>query len=163
MKIDISNGLSGIYLWLIFGITLSLFNCKILKIINKYIYIRYITLLLSIFFLFIILEPENSKKHILILFINSLIIFILFIILIKINKFFSLSIFLLILINQVLQVHIKYIINNNLNNKNADYYNNIRIIINKIIYIFIIIGFIFIIIEKGQKFNFLQFFQNNKC
>ena len=48
---------------LIFGITLSLFNCKIIKIINKYLLLQYITLLLSIFFLFIIIEPENSKKH----------------------------------------------------------------------------------------------------
>ena len=161
MNIDISNGLSAIYLWLIFGITLSLFNCKILKIINKNTYLQYITLLLSIFFLFIVLEPENSKKHVGILFINSFIIFILFILLIKINKYFSFSILFLILINQTLRAHINYIINNKKNN--IEYYITLRKYINIIIYILIITGFILIIINKGIKFNLLNFFKNNNC
>lgn len=165
MNIDISNGLSAIYLWLIFSITLSLFNCKIVKLINNNIYMQYITLLFSTFFLFIVLEPENSKKHIGILFINSFIILILFILLIKSNKYFSLLILFLILINQSLKVHINYLSNNNILNKNKLITNYIllRHIINIIIYVLIILGFILIIFKEGSKFNFMKFLKNTKC
>lgn len=166
MKIDISNGLSAVYLWLIFGITLSLFNCKIVKAINKNILLQYSTLFISIFFLFIVLESENSKKHIYVLLLNSLIIFISFILLIKINKIFSILILILILINQTLKVHINYLINNNIYKKNnniINYYIKIRNIINIIICILILIGFFSIIIENAYSFNLYKFLSNNKC
>ena len=164
MEFDISHALSGIYLWLIFGIALSLFNCKIIKIINKYLLLQYITLLLSIFFLFIVIEPENSKKHLSLLFLNSLIIFTFFILLVKINKFISLGILVLILINQMLKVHINYMINNNIENNNIiNNYKKIRNYINISIIILIFIGFIFVIIENKNKFSLIKFFKNNKC
>ena len=166
MKIDISNGLSAIYLWLIFSITLSLFNCKIVKLINKNILLQYSTLFISIFFLFIVLESENSKKHISILLINSLIIFISFIILIKINKIFSILILILILFNQTLKVHINYLINNNIYKKNnniINYYKKIRNIINISICLLILMGFFSIIIENKKTFSLYKFFSNNKC
>ena len=166
MNLDISNGLSAIYLWLIFGITLSVFNCKIIKLINNNILLQYLTLFISIFFLFIVLESENSKKHIYVLLLNSLIIFISFILLIKINKIFSILILLLILINQILKVHINYLINNNIykiNNKIINYYKKIRYYINVCILILIIIGFLHIIIHDGNNFRLYNFFSNNKC
>jgi hypothetical protein len=166
MKIDISNGLSAIYLWLIFGITLSLFNCKMVKLINQNILLQYSTLFVSIFFLFIVLESENSKKHISVLLLNSLIVFISFIILIKINKIFSILILLLILLNQILKVHINYLVNNNIYKKNnniINYYKKIRNIINILIVVLIIIGFFSIIIENGYSFNLYKFLSNNKC
>lgn len=166
MKIDISNGLSAIYLWLIFSITLSLFNCKIIKLINQNILLQYSTLFVSIFFLFIVLEPENSKKHISVLLFNSLILFISFIILIKINKIFSILILLLILLNQILKVHINYLVNNNIYKKNnniINYYKKIRNIINILIVVLIIIGFFSIIIENGYSFNLYKFLSNNRC
>lgn len=166
MKIDISNGLSAIYLWLIFGITLSLFNCKIVKLINQNILLQYSTLFVSIFFLFIVLESENSKKHIYALFLNSLIVFVSFIILIKINKIFSILILLLILFNQILKVHINYLVNNNIYKKNNNiihYYKKIRNIINILIVVLIIIGFFSIIIENGYSFNLYKFLSNNTC
>lgn len=166
MKIDISNGLSAIYLWLIFGITLSLFNCKIIKLINQNILLQYSTLFVSIFFLFIVLESENSKKHIYVLLLNSLILFVSFILLIKINKIFSILILLLILFNQILKVHINYLVNNNIYKKNNNiihYYKKIRNIINISIVVLIIIGFFSIIIENGYSFNLYKFISNNKC
>lgn len=166
MKIDISNGLSAIYLWLIFSITLSLFNCKIVKAIKNNILLQYSTLFMSIFFLFIVLESENSKKHICVLLINSLIIFISFIILIKINKIFSILILILILFNQTLKVHINYLINNNIYKKNnniINYYKKIRNIINITICILIAIGFFYMIIENNTSFSLYKFFSNNKC
>lgn len=166
MKIDISNGLSAIYLWLIFSITLSLFNCKIVKAIKNNILLQYSTLFISIFFLFIVLESENSKKHICVLLINSLIIFISFIILIKINKIFSILILILILFNQTLKVHINYLINNNIYKKNnniINYYKKIRNIINITICILIAIGFFYMIIENNTSFSLYKFFSNNKC
>lgn len=166
MKIDISNGLSAIYLWLIFGITLSLFNCKMVKLINQNILLQYSTLFVSIFFLFIVLESENSKKHISVLLLNSLIVFISFIILIKINKIFSILILLLILLNQILKVHINYLVNNNIYKKNnniINYYKKIRNIINISIVVLIIIGFFSIIIENRYSFNLYKFLSNNRC
>ena len=136
LSLDISSGLSVIYLWLVFSITLRLFNCKIIKLIINNIYYQYITLLLSVFFLFIILEPKNSKKHIIFIFLNALILLILFILLLKTNKYISMLILFLILGSQTIKVHINYL-NNIQKKENIEIYYKSRYILNILIYLFL--------------------------
>lgn len=162
LSLDISSGLSVIYLWLVFSITLRLFNCKIIKLIINNIYYQYITLLLSVFFLFIILEPKNSKKHIIFIFLNSLILLILFILLLKTNKYISMLILFLILGSQTIKVHINYL-NNIQKKENIEIYYKSRYILNILIYILIILGLLFIFIEKGNKLKWKMFLSNNTC
>lgn len=162
LSLDISSGLSVIYLWLVFSITLRLFNCKIIKLIINNIYYQYITLLLSVFFLFIILEPKNSKKHIIFIFLNALILLILFILLLKTNKYISMLILFLILGSQTIKVHINYL-NNIQKKENIEIYYKSRYILNILIYILLILGLLFIFIEKGNKLKWKMFLSNNTC
>lgn len=147
---DISFVLSSIFLWLLFGFFSSLINCDIQKIILQNPIYMYISAFISFFFLFVIIDNNNSIP-LYQLWIKTFIVFIMFVMLTKTKFYFSVLVVILLLTDQSILYHLKYIQKNNLDQKNIDLYNKIRFYINISIYVIIFIGFLHYMIRKYHK------------
>lgn len=146
-----------IYLWLLFGMLTSFINCKLINLLKNNIYLQYIVLYFSILFLFITFEFEKNE-HIFHYLKYAFYILILLILLIKTNKYISLFILFLLLIDGFIKLHINYL---STNNKDFQQYEKIREINQYIFIISLVIGFIFIVYKYKKKFSLKKFLSNN--
>lgn len=137
---DVSFVLSSLYLWLLFGLSSSLLNCDIQKYLLKNTLYLYISTFIGFFFLFTIMD---DKKIIPIhyLWLKTFLVYILFIMLIKSKWYFSIPIIMLLLADQSIIYHIKYMEQEN-NLENMELLKDIRYYINIVIIVITIIGFI---------------------
>lgn len=145
--------MSGIFLLLILILSNylnSTIGRRIDKLINNSYTIKLILLYIIIYFG--IHYTTKGYKHITIHLKNTTIIFILYILLTKIDLYISLFSMLLIIINFTTDKYIKYLEENNINSEKYKYYNDK---INKSIYIVIIIAFIYKIHNKENKLKYI--------
>ena len=135
----------------------SFINCKLINLLKDNIYLQYIVLYFSILFLFITFEFEKNE-HIFQYLKYAFYILILLILLIKTNKYISLFILFLLLIDGFIKLHINYL---STNNKDFQQYEKIREINQYIFIISLVIGFIFIVYKYKKKFSLKKFLSNN--
>ncbi len=135
----------------------SFINCKLIKLLKNNIFLQYIVLYFSILFLFITFEFEKNE-HIFHYLKYAFYILILLILLIKTNKYISLFILFLLLIDGFIKLHINHLATNN---KDFKQYEKIRVMNQYIFIISIVIGFIFIVYKYKKKFSLKKFLSNN--
>lgn len=135
----------------------SFINCKLINLLKNNIYLQYIVLYFSILFLFITFEFEKNE-HIFHYLKYAFYILILLILLIKTNKYISLFILFLLLIDGFIKLHINYLATNN---KDFKQYEKIREMNQYIFIISIVIGFIFIVYKYKKKFSLKKFLSND--
>lgn len=169
---DTSVALSGLYLWMLFGYLATMMNCDLQRFIKTNVLFRHFIAVASFFFLFTVIDSDN-KAPIHIIWMKTLFVYCLYILAIKSKWYFAVPVIGLLLIDQTIKIHVKYINNNAENDdskdaaKETENYNSIRSNINTFIIFIIGAGFIHYIFRKyrqfGSKFSLYKLITSESC
>ena len=111
---DTRTALSGLYLWLLFGYLSSMISCDLQKLMTENNAIRHIVGIIAFFFLFTLIDSQNkSHIHIGYIWLKTLIVYLIFILMTKSKWYFSISVLLLLIIDQSIKLHHDYMKNRN--------------------------------------------------
>lgn len=164
---DVKFALSALYLWLLFGYLSSMVNCDLQRLIQENWIFRHIIGLVSFLLLFTIIDLTSTDISIPIILVKTVVVYTIFLLLIKSKWYFSLPVLSLLVIDQLIKSHITYITNKNNKDERITYYNNVRKVLGIVIYILIFIGFIAYLIrqkmEFGDDFKITTFLFSSKC
>jgi hypothetical protein len=163
---DTTVALSGLYLWMLFGYLATMMNCDLQRFIKTNVFFRHAIAIVAFFFLFTLVDVD-SKSHIGIIWLKTLFVYVLYIMAIKSKWYFAFPVLALLMIDQTLKMHVKYL---EKKEKMEDYileYNDIRKNINNAIIVIIIVGFIYYILRQyskyGEKFSFYKLVTSEEC
>jgi len=157
---DTTNALASMFLWLIFGFLSIMINCDLQRFIRNNPLFFHLIGLLAFFFLFTLLDTNNTSS-VGVIWIKTVFIYLLFLCLIKSKWYFIIPVLCLLLIDQTIKKDISFKQNKDTNvdisiNKKISHYINILIIV------LIIIGTIhYMILQKKQhkeNFSLFKFF-----
>lgn len=162
---DTTNALSGLYLWLLFGFLSVLVNCDLQRFIKQNPLIMHLVGIFAFFFLFTIIDTGN-KVSVITVWIQTLFVYLIFMLMIKSKWYFVVPVILLLLTDQSLKKQLSYEINNMSNKdqieKKKETGKKISSIINILIIIIILLGVVHYMylqkIEYKEKFSFYKFF-----
>lgn len=165
---DTTNALSGIYLWLIFGLVVAHVNCDVRRFMDGNGLLRHLITLLAFFFLFTIVDG-NNKSDLLTTWVKTLIIYVLFVLMTKSKWYFVIPVIALLLADQSLKRHLGF----KKNNGHVEEQEEKRIlkaseVINWVVVGVIIVGCVHYMYlqytEYGKDFSFALFFLGtDKC
>ena len=99
---DTSNALSGMFLWLIFGYLSTLLNCDIQRLLQKHPIVLHLFAIIAFFFLFTLIDSGNIAP-IGIVWLKTIIVYILFLLMTKSKWYFVFPVLILLLIDQTLK------------------------------------------------------------
>ena len=157
--------IASIYLWLIFGFLSDTISCD-MKLFLDNIFFRQIAAISSIFLLFALID--QSKHSAMFIWKNTLIVYILYLAIIKNKWYFSIPIFICMIIHQTINSEIVYLEkqaeedNNKINN-----YKKYKNYLSYIIIALVVVGFIHYFIKQKQdkqsNFDYMKFLFSSKC
>jgi hypothetical protein len=164
---DLTIPLFALYLLVFCNFTKETMGCRLSNVLDNNMYAKHFISFLLLFFLVIIIDPENSEKSILINFGLTIVIYMLYMMTTRVS--FPIMIILLI-ITMIIYILSK-LAKKKLEEKKEDEYNNLKLTQNILFIIFIIlggIGFSLYFYEKYMeykgKFSILKFiFGNPVC
>lgn len=148
---DIINGIFLLLSIILANSTSPTLGKRITNLINKNYYVRLIILYVLIFFTinFTSSDRNHIKEHIK----NTSILFVIYLMVSKINIYLSILIFLLILLNYAVNSHILYLEENK--KSNVEEYKKYSDYITLIIISITITGFLYKIYHKSQKLKYI--------
>lgn len=148
---DIINGIFLLLSIILANSTSPTLGKRITNLINKNYYVRLIILYVLIFFTinFTSSDRDHIKEHIK----NTSILFVIYLMVSKINIYLSILIFLLILLNYAVNSHILYLEENK--KPNVEEYKKYSDYITLIIISITITGFLYKIYHKSQKLKYI--------
>jgi hypothetical protein len=163
---DTSSALAGMYLWLLFGFFSSLLSCDFQRAVANNMYAKHLIAFITFFFLMTVVDNNN---HITIVqtWLKTLLVYILFLMSTKSKLLASLTVFIILVIDQTIKIHIQ-----NVQSKNpiADVrnYQKARQILYILLIVVIVLGYIHYFIrakkEFGNKFSYTSFvFGTHHC
>lgn len=164
----LTTALAMMLFWIIFGYNMLLLNCNMQKILNNNVYMQHLIAICGFFYLIVLSDSTNSAPIYIIL-LKTLCGYILFMLFIKGNLTLSFIVLLLLLIDQGIAYHIKYIVQLKENNKDKIvFYETIRTYILYITIALIVISFGFYAkhayVDHEKDFDFLKLFiGTNSC
>lgn len=167
---DSKKTLAALYLWLLFGFLSTMVSCDLQKWMMKNTLFRHIIGIIAFFFLFTALEtPSNISVEK--IWTKTIIIYFVYIIITKSRWQFALPVLILLVIDQTIAVHIRYIKSNTENNIDVEdsikYWNNKRKCLDTLMITLIIIGTIHYIKYQhdnyGKNFSWNKFLFVNSC
>lgn len=157
---DTTNALVGMFLWLIFGFLSVMLNCDLQRFIRTNPIFFHLIGLLAFFFLFTVLDTNNTTS-IGLIWLKTIIVYMLFVCLIKSKWYFVIPVLLLLLIDQTLKKDAAFKQNKD-PSKDVSMNTKISQYINIMVIILIIIGTIhYMILQKIEykdKFSLFKFF-----
>ena len=148
---DIINGIFLLLSIILANSTSPTLGKRITKLINKNYYVRLIILYVLIFFT--INFTSTDKDHITDHIKNTSILFVIYLMISKINIYLSILIFLLILLNYAVNSHILYLEENK--KTNVEEYTKYSDYITLLIITITITGFLYKIYHKSQKLKYI--------
>ena len=104
---DTTNALSGMYLWLLFGYLVALLNCDLQRYMNSHPLVIHLVGLVAFFFLFAILDSNNSVA-IGWVWLKTFFIYFLFVLMTKSKWYFVVPVLMLLLADQSLKKHVAF-------------------------------------------------------
>jgi hypothetical protein len=125
-------------------------NCDLQRLLVKSDLFRHLVALIAFFFLFTVLDSGN-KSHVGIIWLKTILVYILFLMIIKSKWYFTFPVLGILLVDQSIKAHINYLERNDKIDE-INKYKEIRKILN-IIIIIIIIGFLNYAYIKYHKYN----------
>jgi hypothetical protein len=169
---DSRTAITGLYIGLLFGFLSTLLSCDIKRFINNSVYFRHFIGLISFFLLFTITDKNNKNElSILSIWVNTILVYGLFIMMTKSKWYFSVPALLLIVIDQSYKFQIEFIHekkeDNEKNIETIKKYEKERNFIDITILIIIVTGFIHYALrqykEFGSKFSFTKLILDSTC
>jgi hypothetical protein len=104
---DTNTALSGIFLWLLFGLLAPLVNCDLQRIIRRNPIVMHMVSIIAFFFLFTVIDPTN-KSSLLMSWIKTLVVYMLFMLATKSKWYFILPTLALLMVDQSILKHIGF-------------------------------------------------------
>lgn len=101
---DQSAVLSGVFLWLLFSFLSTLVNCDLQRMMRSNMLVLHFVSIISFFFLFSIIDSSNNS-NLLTTWINTFIVYALFLLATKSKWYFVIPVLLLLLTDQSLKKH----------------------------------------------------------
>ena len=166
LDISATTSLSNVYLWIIFGYLSSMIGCDVQNLMINNLTVRHIVGLVTFFFLFTSIDKNSAHQHVAILWLKTIILYVIFIMVSKSSWHFSAPVLVLLVIDMCIKTQEDYY------STNGIYYNiQLYSTIHKVIYITIVLlAFIGIlangVYEKeqlGDAFNLTKFVFDYKC
>jgi hypothetical protein len=148
---DTTTALAGMYLWLLFGLFTPLLSCQLQRQIINNMYVKHLFAFITFFFLMTVVDPDN-KEGIPRTLLKSFIIYVLFMLSTKTTLLFALLIVSLLITDQLIKIHMQYLINNKIY-KNIPLYKKIRSYLYVLIIIIICIGYIHYFLRARSQFG----------
>ena len=108
VSFDTSSALAGLYLWLLFGFFTSLLGCDLQRLVSQNMYVKHFLALISFFFLFTLLDP-NNRTNIGHVWLKTILVYLLFVMSTKSKAWASILILILLIIDQTLKTQISYV------------------------------------------------------
>ena len=167
---DTKMALSALYLWLLFGFLSTMVSCDLQRWMNQSPFFRHFIGLVAFFFLFTVLDQNNSKP-IEYIWAKTVIVYGIFILMTKSKWQYSLPVLLLLVIDQTIRVHTEYLgkmkVNVEENKMSIKVWEDVRYYINILIGGAILFGVVHYYIrqkrEFGNAFSLGSFFFTSKC
>jgi hypothetical protein len=149
---DTKTALTSLYLWLLFGFLSSIVSCDFKRWIHDNIWFRHIVGIVAFFFLFTVIDVSNDIP-IGIVWLKTIIVYILFLLMVKSKWYFSVPLLVLLIIDQSIKSHHSYTQNKNKSDPALPTYNKWRNYLSYMIYAIIVIGFISYGIRQRKEFG----------
>jgi len=105
---DATTALSGMYMWLMFGLLSSLLGCDIQRLMVQNVYAKHAISLICFFFLMAVVD-KNNDLNLLDTWIKAIFVYFLFMLGVKNQLFVSVAIIFLLVIDQSIKVHEDYL------------------------------------------------------
>ena len=149
---DARNAVAGLYLWLLFGYLSSMVSCDMQRWMQDSILFRHFVGIIAFFFLFTIIDTNNTSPvyHI---WVKTLLIYFLFLLMVKSKWYFSLPVFLILIVDQSLQSQINYLTKKNEKDPQISDLNKTRNILYIVLLGLIVIGFIHYFFRQWAEFG----------
>jgi len=164
---DLVIPLFALYLLVFCNYTKETIGCRLSHVLDTNMYAKHFATFMLLFFLVIIVDPDNSEKNIFANFGWTVLVYILYMITTKVSFPIMVILILIMMIMYILSKLAK----NKLEEKKEDEYKNLKMAQNILFIILIIlgvVGFLIYMVEKSReykgKFSILKFiFGASKC
>jgi steroid 5-alpha reductase family enzyme len=163
---DTMTALAAMMLWLLFGFMTPLLSCDIQRLMTNNIYAKHIMSLVLFFFLMAVVDTSNNSS-VGKTWLKAVVIYILFMFAIKSKIAASMTVIVLLVVDQTIRIQMEYERKNN-NLKNIENYTLARQIIFGALIATVILGYFAYMLRAKQEFgeNFSHvklFFGTNHC
>lgn len=162
---DVRFAISALYLWLLFGFLSSMVSCDMQRLMNDNIVFRHTVGIISFLLLFTTLDRENND-NVFQTWKKTIIVYFVFLLLTKSKWYFSVPTLFLIVLDQSINIQIKYLIKNNKEGETTKL-KEMRKNLFVILIVTIIAGFVQYGFrqynEFGKDFNLFTFIFSSKC
>lgn len=163
---DTKTALTGFFLWLLFGFLSNMVSCDFKRWINSTIWFRHFVGIIAFFLLFAVIDGSN-KIPIGVLWLKTVFVYLLFLLMVKSKWYFSVPVFVLLVIDQSLRIHHDYLADKNKSDPELVTCNTWRQYLSYGIYALIIVGFITYGIRQynlfGSHFSWIKLLFHYKC
>jgi hypothetical protein len=168
--IDVRTAIAGLYLWLLFGFLSTMVSCDIKRLMTTNVYVRHVVGIISFFLLFTVIETEN-ELDIFSIWMKTVYIYFIFLLMTKSKWYFSIPVFLLLIIDQSLKFQIKFEENKKQKQETTKplvaRYENIRNHIYTGILVLIVVGFLQYTVRQyadyGSNFSLVKLLLHHNC
>ena len=157
---DTTNALASMFLWIIFSYLAIMLNCDLQRFMISNLFFFHFMGYLAFFFLFTVLDPNNNSS-IFVIYLKTLVVYLLFLCLVKSKWYFILPILILLLVDQSIKKEYSF-----RKEKDPSLDTNVPDRISLII-TYIIVGLILIgtihyaiiqVVQHKQDFSIIKFF-----
>lgn len=165
---DTKMVLSALYLWLLFGYLSTMVSCDLQRWMMNNTIFRHFIGIVAFFFLFTVFDTTGTSS-VGKIWLKTVFVYFIYILMTKSKWQFALPVLLLLIIDQTIALHIKYIKANpeENNKKEIKSWNSRRDYLDILMILFIVVGVIHYIIrqrnEFGKGFSWSKFFFVNRC
>jgi hypothetical protein len=162
---DTKTALSALYLWLLFGFLSTMVSCDLQRWMIHNPLFRHFIGIVAFFFLFTVINRTGTYS-VGQIWTQTFIVYFIYILMTKSKWQFALPVLLLLIIDQTIVLHIKYIKAKN-EEKEIDLWDSRRKYIDIAMIIFIVLGVIHYIIRQqidfGKTFSWSKFLFVSRC
>jgi hypothetical protein len=104
---DTNTALSGIFLWLLFGLLAPLVNCDLQRVIRKNPIVMHLVSIIAFFFLFTVIDTTN-QSNLVTSWVKTLLVYVLFVLATKSKWYFVLPTLALLIVDQSITKHVTF-------------------------------------------------------
>lgn len=158
---EATTALAALFLWLMFNMFGGMLNCDLQRVIHTNPTVRNILAIVAFYFLFTVIDPNNNI-HVGVVFAKTIVVYLLFVLLIKSRLVFAGTALSLLLVDQVLKNHVAYLEKKERDPAYVERFKRARAYIFWIFVAVAVVGTIDYFIkqkrEHGERFSYKLFF-----
>lgn len=104
--LDITNALTGVYVWILFGFLSSMLNCDLQRFLRANPLFIHLIGFISVFLLFTLLESKD-EFNLMFLVVKTIIVYFLFLFMTKSKWYFTFPVLIMLMLDQIIKKQIE--------------------------------------------------------